>query len=179
MPALPPGAAVVDLGCAPGAWLQVLAERLGPSARIVGVDIEPVSELGARVTLVQLDMTDPATPTRIREALGRQADAVLCDAAPKLSGISDVDRCAADELAQAAFRIAGELLAARGSLIVKGFPGPEADRFREQLRARFERVRELRPEGKRATSKEFYWLASSEEPKRRDRRRRNRQGNPS
>ena len=174
MPALAQDAAVVDIGSAPGAWLQVLAEQLGPSARIVGLDLEPISELGDSVVLLQLDMTDPATPARVREALGRQADAVLCDAAPKLSGIPEVDRSAADELGQAALHIADEILAARGSLVVKGFPGPEADRFREQLRARFERVRELRPEGKRATSKEFYWLASSGEPKRRDRRRRTR-----
>ncbi len=178
MPALPPSAAVVDLGSAPGAWLQVLVERLGPSARIVGVDLEPVDELDPSVRLLQLDMTHPATPARIREVLGRQADAVLCDAAPKLSGIPDVDRSAADELGQAALRIADAVLAPHSSLVVKGFPGPEADRFREQLRAHFERVRELRPEGKRATSKEFYWLASSGEPKRRARRRRIRRGSP-
>ena len=178
MPALPPSASVVDLGSAPGAWLQVLVERLDPSAHIVGVDLERVSALGPSVRLLQLDMTDPAAPARIREALGGQADAVLCDAAPKLSGIPDVDRSAADELEQAALRIADELLAPRGSLVVKGFPGPEADRFREQLRTRFERVRELRPEGKRVTSKEFYWLASSGEPMRRDRRRRIRRGSP-
>ncbi len=178
MPALAPNAAVVDLGSAPGAWLQVLAEYLAPTARIVGVDLEPVSELGASVILLQLDMIDPATPARIREALGRQADAVLCDAAPKLSGIAEVDRSAADELGQAALRIADELLAPGGSLVIKGFPGPEADRFRAELRERFARVRELRPEGKRATSKEFYWLAGSEEPMRRDRRRRKRRGSP-
>ena len=176
MPPLPRGAAVVDLGCAPGAWLQVLVDQLGPEARLVGVDLVPVPELAGPVTLLELDITAPDAPARIAKELGRPADAVLSDTAPKLSGIPDVDRAAGDELCEAALRIAQELLVPRGTLVVKGFPGPESDRFRARLRARFDRVSELRPEAKRSTSKEFYWLACSGAPSGRGQRRRSRRG---
>ena len=174
MPPLPRGAAVVDLGCAPGAWLQVLARQVGPEARLVGVDLEPVAELDGPVTVLQLDMTDPESAEQIAEALGRPADAILSDAAPKLTGIADVDRAAGEELCLAALRISERVLAPGGSLVVKGFPSPESDRFRSELRKRFERTSELRPEGKRSTSKEFSWLAGPERPSRPDRRRRSR-----
>lgn len=177
MPPLRRGAAVVDLGCAPGAWLQVLVERVGPGGSVVGVDLEPVAELEGPVVLLSLDVTDPATPAAIAEALGRPADAVFSDAAPKLTGISDVDRAAGEELCTAALRIADEVLAPNGSLVVKSFPGPESDRFRDRLRKCFERVSELRPEGRRSSSKEFYWLACPEQARGRGRRRRTRRGN--
>lgn len=160
---------MVDLGCAPGAWLQVLAEHVGPEGRLLGADLEPVPELDKPVTLLELDITLPEAPERIAQALGRPADAVLSDAAPKLTGIAEVDRAAGEELCLAALRIAERVLDPRGCLVVKGFPGPESDRFRGLLRERFGRARELRPEGKRATSREFYWLA---EPARRGRSKR-------
>lgn len=159
MPRIRRGAAVVDLGCWPGSWLQVLAERVGPEGRIVGVDIEPVSPLGDPVVVLQLDLTEPDAIDRVAEALGRPADAVLSDAAPKLTGIRDVDRAAIEELYEAALAVAGRVLAPEGSLVVKGFPGPTADAFRKELRRRFPHVAELHLEASRTTSKEFYWLA--------------------
>ncbi len=165
---------MVDLGCWPGAWAQVLAERVGPEGRVVAVDTEPVEQLGPRVTLLRLDVTDPDAPERIAREIGREAAAVFSDAAPKLTGIADVDRAAIDELYAAALRVALRVLAERGSLVVKGFPGPESDRFRGVLRKRFARVHEVRPEGKRQTSREFYWVAGPEPASRRRRTRRGR-----
>ena len=154
---------MVELGCWPGGWLQVLAERVGPDGRVVGVDIEEVEPLAdAPVALLRLDFTEPDAPERIAAALGCPADAVVCDAAPKLSGIRDVDRAALEELWEGALRVADAVLAARGALVLKGFPGPESDALRSTLRRRFGHVSEVRPEGKRNTSKEFYWLATPE-----------------
>lgn len=151
---------MVDLGCWPGSWLVILAERVGPEGRVVGVDLEPTDAVAANVTVLALDMTEPATHDAIAAALGRPADAVLCDAAPKLTGIRDVDLAAIEELYDAALALAQRLLRAGGFLIVKGFPGRESDAFRKQLRQAFAKVDEIRPEGKRASSKEFYWIAS-------------------
>jgi 23S rRNA (uridine2552-2'-O)-methyltransferase len=154
------GSAVVELGCWPGGWLQVLARAVGPSGRVLGVDLEPIEPLGPPVVFLELDFTDDGAPERIAEALGRPADAVLSDAAPKLSGIKDVDRAAQEELWLAALRIAERVLRPGGAFLVKAFPGPEQKRFRADLTRRFGRVSELRPEGTRATSKELYLLAS-------------------
>jgi 23S rRNA (uridine2552-2'-O)-methyltransferase len=83
---------------------------------------------------------------------------VLSDAAPKLSGIRDVDRAAIEELHEAALRVVDRVLRPGGAILLKGFPGPEGDRLRATLRERFGRVSEVRPEGRRATSKELYWV---------------------
>ncbi len=150
---------MVDLGCWPGSWLVVLAERVGPEGRVVGVDLEPTEAVAPHVAVLALDVTEPAAHDAIAAELGRPADAILSDAAPKLTGIRDVDLAAIEELYAAALALAERLLTPDGFLIVKGFPGRESDAFRKQLRQRFAKVDEIRPEGKRATSKEFYWLA--------------------
>jgi 23S rRNA (uridine2552-2'-O)-methyltransferase len=150
---------VLDLGCWPGGWLEVLAQRIGAEGRIVGVDLVETPALAApQVTVLTADFTAPEALDALRAALGRPADAVLCDAAPKLTGVRDVDLAAIEEIYEAALAIAESLLAPRGFLVVKGFPGQESDRFRKELRRRFATVHEVRPEGKRSTSKEFYWV---------------------
>ncbi len=176
LPELSPGSAVVELGCWPGGWLQVLVEHVGPEGRVVGVDLRELEPLPEPVVLLELDFTEPEAPERVAQALGRRADALLCDAAPQLSGVREVDRAATEELHDAALRVVEAVLGPGGWLLIKGFPGPESDNFRSRLRARFARVTEVRPEAKRSTSKEFYWLAtsspSSEELRRRKRRKR-------
>jgi len=156
---------VLDLGCWPGGWLEVLAQRIGPGGRIVGVDLQETSPLAApQVTVLTLDFCAPEALEPIRAALGRPADAVLCDASPKLTGVKDVDLGAIEEIYTAALALAESLLAPRGFLVVKGFPGRESDLFRKELRRRFADVHEVRPEGKRTTSKEFYWVVSQRKP---------------
>ena len=152
---------MVELGCWPGGWLQVLAEQVGPEGRVLGVDRQELEPLGDPVILLELDFTAPEAPERVAQALGRPADALFCDAAPQLSGVREVDRAATEELHEGALRVAESLLRPGGSLVIKAFPGPESDHFRSRLRARFPRVIEVRPEARRSTSKEFYWLATS------------------
>jgi 23S rRNA (uridine2552-2'-O)-methyltransferase len=156
---LPRGATVVELGCWPGGWLQRLAETVGPSGRVVGVDLQAFEPLGDPVVPLVLDLTESDAVDRVQAALGHPAHAVLSDAAPKLSGIPDVDRSAGAELCAAALAVAQRVLRPKGFLIVKDFPGPESKAFGAELRRAFARVSEIRPEGRRATSKEFYWLA--------------------
>lgn len=154
---------MVELGCWPGGWLQVLVERVGPEGRVVGCDLEAIDPLDGAVFL-QLDFTEPEALDAIAAALERPADAVVSDAAPKLSGIRDVDRAAQEELYEAALAVAGRVLKPGGTLLMKGFPGPESDRLRKRLRGAYKKVTEVRPEARRGTSKEFYWVASGRKP---------------
>jgi 23S rRNA (uridine2552-2'-O)-methyltransferase len=150
---------VVELGCWPWSWLQILARRVGPEGTVVGIDLAPVDPLPPPIVTLVGDFCEPGTREAIAKALGGPAELVLCDAAPKLSGIADVDRGAMEELHHAALALCDSVLPATGSLIMKAFPGAEADAVRAELRRRFARVAEVRPEGKRSTSKEFYWVA--------------------
>ena len=144
--------------------MQILSERVGPEGRVLGVDLEPTPGVAPNVTVLALDMTEPESLERVATALGRPADAVLCDAAPKLTGIRDVDLAAIEEIYTAALQIARRVMSPAGFLVVKGFPGQESDLFRKELRRVFAKVDEVRPEGKRSTSKEFYWVASALRP---------------
>ena len=143
-----------------GSSSSVSSVSISPS----DVDLRALEPLPAPVVLLELDFTAPEAPGQVAEALGRAADALFCDAAPQLSGIRDVDRAATEELHDAALRVAEAVLGPGGSLVIKGFPGPESDRFRATLRAVFARVAEVRPEAKRSTSKEFYWVAMGTPP---------------
>lgn len=172
MPPLRRAARVVELGCWPGSWLQVLAQRVGPEGVVVGIDRVPLEPLAPPVVTLVGDFCEPAQRGAIGAALGGRAELVLCDAAPKLSGIADVDRGAMEELHEAALALCDAVLAETGSLVMKAFPGPEADAVRARLRQRFARVAEVRPEAKRSTSKEFYWVACPEAANRSPRKRR-------
>src|SRR5262249_31669415 len=90
------GDKVVDLGAAPGGWLQVAAKIVGVNGKLIGVDIEPIQPLSERnVTLVTGDISSKEVQRQITELLGGLANCVISDLAPKLSGIRDADmaRC--------------------------------------------------------------------------------------
>src|SRR5437879_3449694 len=87
------GDVVVDLGAWPGGWLQVALEAVGPHGRVVGVDLVAIDPLASpNLRLVGGDVRDPSTWRAVLEHLGRPADVVLSDLAPKLSGIRETTR---------------------------------------------------------------------------------------
>lgn len=154
---LRPGDVVADLGAWPGGWAQVALERVGSTGRVVGVDAIAVEPLDAsNVVLIQGDVLDPATIARVTAELGRPADVVLCDLAPKLSGIRSRDeaRCAA--LVEAALGALPTLLRSGGRLLIKLFMNADYPSTVAALRARFATVRATRPESTRHGSAELY-----------------------
>jgi 23S rRNA (uridine2552-2'-O)-methyltransferase len=158
---LRPGQRGVDLGCWPGGWLQVAAAAVGPSGRVVGLDRAPTQPLAATPQAVALqgDVSDPDALRAVREALGGAADAVLCDAAPKLSGVRARDRAEEEALLEAVEAALPVLLRPGGTLLVKILEGPEAQQAVRRLGARFERTRMLRPRASRRGTTERYLLA--------------------
>src|SRR6185436_3326171 len=90
---LRPGMAVVDLGAAPGGWLQVAAERVGAAAgkgRVVGIDLQRIDPVPG-ATILEGDFLADDGPARLLAALGGPADVVLSDMAPPASGQPDID----------------------------------------------------------------------------------------
>ena len=158
---LRPGMRVVDLGSWPGGWVQVTAELVGQTGKVVGIDLVALEPLSfTQVTLLQGDATDPAQQEKILAALGGPADVMLSDMAPKLTGIREVDEARSMELCHAALHCAQTLLRPSGMLLLKAFMGPEHKALLSELRLIFTSVKTTKPESSRKGSAETYVLAA-------------------
>ena len=155
------GDRVVDLGAAPGGWLQVAAEAVGPEGSVVGVDRQRISPLDRdNVETVRGDMTEEGTRERLRDLVGESgADAVVSDMAPNVSGEYSLDHARSVHLARMAFETALELLGSGGDLAVKVFDGPDLEVLKRDIDREFEYVRTVRPEASRKESSELYLVA--------------------
>ena len=154
------GNRVVDLGCAPGGWLQLIAAEVGPKGRMVGVDLQKTRALPhENVVLIQGDITAPDVQCRIREALGGEAHVLTSDLSPNLTGIGFQDHLRSCELARTALAVARELLRPGGVFLAKVFQGEDLESVVQDLKEEFERVRRVVPSASRKASSEIYLLA--------------------
>lgn len=157
---LAPGRRVVDLGCWPGAWLQVASRRVGPSGVVVGVDLVATDPLGlANVTTIAGDAGDPEVQQKILDAAGGPIDVVLSDLAPKLTGIRATDQAREEALVEVAIEFACRVLGPGGRLLVKLFSGVE-QAMTKRLREEFRTVTAWRPPSTRKGSSEIYVAAA-------------------
>jgi 23S rRNA (uridine2552-2'-O)-methyltransferase len=153
-----PGDVVVDLGAAPGGWLQVAAEAVGESGTVVGVDRQRIRPLDADVVeTIRGDMTEAETVDGLRDAVGGSGvDAVVSDMAPNMTGEYSLDHARSIHLARQALGVARDLLDPGGDLVVKAFDGPDLADLRSDMEADFEYVRSIRPDASRDSSSELY-----------------------
>ena len=157
---LRPGDRIVDLGAAPGGWLQVAAKVVGQNGKVIGVDIQAMQPFSERQTvLVHGDVSSGEIQSKIKELLGGMADAVISDMAPKLSGIRDADMARAVELNRLALDVAVQLLRPGGSLLIKNFMSNELHQLTAELKRQFSDVQRTKPEATRQGSSEFYFVA--------------------
>jgi len=153
------GDVVVDLGAAPGGWMQVARELVGDGGFVLGVDLREVTPLGYENTAtIKADVTEPDTPKRILDALPRKADVVLSDLAPNVSGIWELDQVRQIELAEAALKIAREVLKPGGNVLIKVFQGELMDGLVRKVKRHFRRVKLVKPKASRSRSAEIYVL---------------------
>jgi 23S rRNA (uridine2552-2'-O)-methyltransferase len=161
------GKAVLDLGAAPGGWLQVLAEAVGPQGSVIGLDLVPIAPLGEKARQVRthtVDVRDLAAMAAL--SLPERVALVTSDMAPKTSGIHDSDVARSLELLAIALAVARERLAPGGSFIAKVFMGNDLETFlRAELRPSFTQLRQVRPEATRAGSREIYVVGSGFTPR--------------
>lgn len=145
---------VLDLGCAPGSWLQYARQRIGEPARLVGLDRGPPPRPlpGARIVVGDV-MT-----VGVAELLGELPafDIVLSDMAPDTTGIRHVDQARSEALFERALEIATAVLAPGGNFVGKLFQGPDFKRLTEAVRARFAIQKTAKPASSRQISIEQY-----------------------
>ena len=158
------GMKCVDLGAAPGGWLQVEMEIAGASGTIVGVDIAPIREIEG-IRTIRADVTGHSTVEMLLEAVGGKADVVLSDMAPSISGNYDLDHERSAGLVIAAFEVAGGILTRGGSFVAKLFEGRSEKDVLAELAPSFQTVRISKPAASRKQSSETYVIAKGFRPK--------------
>jgi len=153
------GRNVVDLGAAPGGWLQIAREAVGASGFVLGVDKQAIKPLTwSNVATIIADIEDPSLPDQIRQEMPGPVDVVLCDASPDLTGTWDLDQARQVHLANQSLEVARHVLRTGGSFFVKAFHGVDLPEFRARLRKYFQIIRIVKPPASRRDSSEIYFL---------------------
>ena len=150
------GARVVDLGSAPGGWLQVVVEK--GASKVVGIDLLPIDVM-ANVTIFQADIAEPGMTDKLIAALGEKPTLVLSDMAANTVGHKSTDHVRTVGLAEIAAHFAIENLAKGGSFVTKVFQGGAQKSLLDLLRENFEDVRHWKPPSSRAESPETFVIA--------------------
>ncbi len=146
---------VVDIGCAPGGWVQVAAKQVGAAGRVVGIDLKAVEPV-AGATILEGSIDDPAAVARIIEELGERADVVLSDLAPNVSGMWEVDHARQIDLTRSALALARQVLREGGSAVFKVFEGEFMKELKGEMAASFGKVLVSKPTASRQESSELY-----------------------
>lgn len=150
---------VVDLGAAPGGWVQAARKIVGGKGFVLGVDlksIEPFTEHNIRT--IMGDISEEETLQQVLELLPRKADAVLSDVSPNISGIWEVDHARQIDLAEQALKIALETLTPSGNFFAKVFQGDLLNDFIKKVENHFQTVKAVKPEASRGKSSELFIL---------------------
>lgn len=146
------GMTVVDLGAAPGSWLQYSAKKVGQKGTVIGIDLQEIEPIEGVQTYVQ-DITDIDA---LQEKIPKFADLVLSDLAPKTSGIRDVDQWKSIELSQAVSETAHEILRPKGVCVIKVLRGADFDDFIAECKEKWRAVKILSVKASRERSNEIY-----------------------
>ena len=155
-----PGDYIVDVGAAPGGWLQVVSKLIGEEGKVIGVDLQPMERFREKnIYLLQGDITSEDTQRKVKELLAGAADCVLSDLSPQITGIHTTDLIRSLDLARAAFKLASALLKAKGGFVVKTFVGEETTAFLTELKPYFASIQRTRSEATRKGSSEIYVIA--------------------
>jgi 23S rRNA (uridine2552-2'-O)-methyltransferase len=151
---------VVDLGAAPGGWIQAARKMTGKNGFVLGIDLKPIEPFTQEyIRTIIADFTEPGTIDVIMSFLRRKADVVLCDAAPNITGVWEVDHARQIDLAEKALEIAQCVLRPSGSFFVKVFEGELLNDFMQTVKTLFDEVKLVKPQASRQQSSEMYLLA--------------------
>ena len=154
------GDVVVDLGAAPGGWIQAARKIVGKTGFVLGVDLKPIAPFPQEyVRTIVADLTAPETLQQILDFLPRKADVIISDASPNISGVWEVDNARQIDLASQALKIALSVLCPSGNFFVKVFEGNMLPGFVKTVKRHFDAVKVVKPKASRAKSSEMYLLA--------------------
>lgn len=167
-----PGHLVVDLGCTPGAWSQYVRRRMSPQGAaagdldgtIIALDLLPMEPIEG-VSFIQGDFREAEVLGHLELALaGRQADIVISDMAPNLSGISSADAARVENLVELAIEFAQNHMKPQGALVAKVFHGGSYNAVVQHFKAAFKVVKPYKPKASRDRSSETFLVGLGLKP---------------
>jgi 23S rRNA (uridine2552-2'-O)-methyltransferase len=151
---------VVDLGAAPGGWIQAARKMTGKHGFVLGIDLKPIEPFPQEyIRTIVGDLTDPALAEQLLTFLPRKPDVVISDAAPNVTGVWDFDHARQIDLATNALNITLHILHPNGNFFVKLFQGDMMDEFVQTVKRHFSEIKIVKPAASRTKSSEIYLLA--------------------
>ncbi|GFK95082.1 Ribosomal RNA large subunit methyltransferase E [Fundidesulfovibrio magnetotacticus] len=154
---LRPGLKVLDLGAAPGSWTLYAAKKVGPSGRVLGVDLQATdTAFPENATFLQADAFDPGPEFAAHLERLAPVDLVISDMAPRTTGQRVTDQARSLELVEQALALAGSCLIHGGHFVAKVFMGPDVKAFTDSMRGAFEKVKTAKPKSSRPESFEQF-----------------------
>lgn len=154
------GDCVVDLGAAPGGWSQVALDLVGEEGKVIAVDLQKIKPFREN-NFVQItgDFTEKEVIDKIGGEIGWNADVILSDASPKLTGIKDIDQFKSIDIAENVLKIADSILKMDGSMIIKVFQGECYEDYLKKVKKEFKVVKTTKPPSSKKDSIEMYIIA--------------------
>jgi 23S rRNA (uridine2552-2'-O)-methyltransferase len=151
------GQTVLDLGATPGSWTLFAAGKVGPSGRVLAVDLNPTdTAFPENVTFLTADALNPGEELTALLAAWKPFDLVVSDMAPSTTGSRFTDQARSLELVEQALALAGTCLLQGGHFVAKVFMGPEVKAFTDSMRGAFEKVKTAKPKSSRPESIEQF-----------------------
>ena len=152
-----PGSYVVDLGCAPGGWVQVAQKISGNQGMVLGIDLSFVEEI-PNAKIIQHDIENLDVVDEIISHFGKKVDSVICDLSPQVSGNWSVDHAAQISLNYCAVRIMDQVLNKKGNALFKVFDGEFSAEFFDFMKKKFIKTKRTKPKASRKPSSELYCI---------------------
>ncbi len=149
------GMYVVDIGCAPGGWLQVARKFLGGYGKVLGIDTLPVEPL-PNVQVIEGDVSDTSLAEKILVIMGRKVNLVLSDVATNIIGVWELDHARQIAVTENAVSLMDRILVKYGNAVFKAFEGSLLNELRDNLKVKFGNVRLYKPKASKKASSEIY-----------------------
>jgi 23S rRNA (uridine2552-2'-O)-methyltransferase len=148
---------VLDLGCAPGGWIQVASKLVGNKGKVMGIDTSYVEEI-PRAYVIRGDIENDDIIDDVLSYFERKINSVICDLSPQVTGNWSVDHAKQISLNYSAAKIMEQVLANKGNALFKVFDGEYTNEFYQYLKKKFSKVNMTKPKASRKPSSELYCI---------------------
>jgi 23S rRNA (uridine2552-2'-O)-methyltransferase len=157
------GDCIVDIGCAPGGWMQIALAEVGTKGKVIGVDIKKIEPL-SNAFIIQGNIEDEHVTDNILKISNSCVDIVLSDLSPNVSGNWELDHARQIDLTRNALRLSSIILKKRGKAVFKVFQGDMLNELVVELKKKFKKVILTKPNASRQVSSEIYLICLDYNP---------------